>query len=164
MKWEEYQKLPLCTPEVVIETAKKHLSVYGGEITVGLISKVIDELYRSEKYQTPKSERFTYTVWYVYQAELNPELRLFKNDRMQLLNTFVGKKPEPYWLVTRVLGEETTLADYRDMIAALIDKYGEHMPFHATSDQGDEYFNLRAGVEALKEQNGQPSNRRSRKS
>lgn len=128
---------PEATPELVVETAKKYIAVFGGdEINMRVLDKVVSQLadtYCVHEYLATEAEK-------LYKLEKNPDLLVFQNSRV----TYMVTDGNEYWqTIKAVKSNEPNLGDMKSLVATLIEKHGAEAPFSLNSDRGDEYFTLR---------------------
>lgn len=134
MSMDKYNAMPVATAKDIVEFARKLAAVLNKPLDRAMIDKAVEEML-----DTHQTDQFTHDqAQLLLQIEQKPESVHFKNKRTQMIATSGNE----YWQAIKQYGKETTLADMRDFIAALIEKHGADKRFYIESDQGDEYFLL----------------------
>jgi hypothetical protein len=132
----EMTPVPEATPELVLETAKRYVSVFNVPLDMKVFNKVVHELadtYRVDEDLADEAEK-------LYRLEQNPDLLVFQNSRV----TYMVTNGNEYWQTIKAIKKtEPTLGDMKAFVATLIAKHGADAPFTLTSDRGDEFFSLR---------------------
>lgn len=134
MSVEKYDAMPVATAQDIVEFARKLAAVLNKPLDRDMLNKAVEEML-----DTHQTDQYTHDqAQLLLQIEQNPNSVHFKNKRTQMIATSGNE----YWQAIKQYGKETTLADMRDFIAALIKKHGADKRFYIESDRGDEYFML----------------------
>jgi hypothetical protein len=134
---DDYKLRPVATPELVLEKARGLHQLFNKPLNADLIEEALEQLRDTHQIATVTVSK---DAEMLLKIEQGAAAVLFQNSRVK----FVGDRFNEYWMTIKAQADRrSTLADYRDFIAKLIEQYGEKAMFGMTSDQGDEYFNLR---------------------
>lgn len=134
MPMDKYHALPVATAQDILSMAKNLAEVLKRPVNDAMIDKAVEEMLDTHQIDQIAHDDAKMLLL----LEQKPDALLFENANVKFIG-FVGTE---YWMSIKKMGHETTLADYRDFINAMIEQFGADRRFYATSDHGDEYFNL----------------------
>jgi len=132
---EEYKKLPMATPQYVVQLAKVLAETFKKPLTADRIDEAIKHMEDTWQFDvtTRRDAKLLLLV------DQNPDVVLYQNSRTK----FVVAGETTRWQNIKQVGKQTNLADFRNLVNRLIAEHGTEAAFYMDSDQGDEYFILK---------------------
>jgi len=131
----EYQKLPMATPQYIVELAKVLAETFKKPLNGDRIDEAMKHM--EDTWQFDVTHRRDAKLLLL--VDQNPDAVLYQNSRTK----FVVSGETTRWQNIKQVGKQTNLADFRNLITGLIKEYGTEASFYMDSDQGDEYFILK---------------------
>lgn len=135
MNHEDYAKLPMATPQYVVQLAKVLAETFKKPLNADRIDEALAHMEDTWQFD-PTTRRDAKLMLLVDQ---NPDVVLYQNSRTK----FVVSGETTRWQNIKQVGKQTNLADFRNLITRLIAEYGTEATFYMESDHGDEYFLLK---------------------
>lgn len=127
---------PTADAALVLRKAKELAILFDKELDSSIVTQAAEMMWNTYQFDSGTTVSDAQNMLFV---EQHPKTVVFENSNAR----FIAKNGNENWQVIKQIGFDTTLADFRDFLDALIVKYGSGAEFYMDSDHGDEYFILK---------------------